>query len=246
MIRTMRPFDWKAQLKKLMPQLEEVCYAGKTYLKLPYSTAFFLTDNPKAACYCYQPDDRTLVMDTDSNIRRVIDGKAESPRRAWSADWKRVERCAIAYAMDLTDKRWLADRRQPEKGLSAGELMVLKNTTSAVFGVDVADNITVESVVRCPGAKVGNEVAHEVESWVAKGREELAEELKKCEAGSAEFVWGQFQRDLLSNARARREGDIFRWQTEARLDFAALARHLLAAEDSLREMEKQIRSNTDK
>jgi beta-lactamase regulating signal transducer with metallopeptidase domain len=246
MVRMVKDFDWKAHVKKLAPDAEEIDYGGKTYFKLPLSHAFFIFESPKAACYLYVPDARTLVMDTDTNLRRLIDGKQEAPRRSWAKDWKRVECSAIAIALDLQDKRWLADRRQPEEGLSPEELLILKNARCTVFGVAVAEKITVESLVRCAEIAKGNELARAIEDMVAEGRESLEQEREEGKAEGFELQWRNFERDLLRNAQATREGTLIRWRTEARLDFAELSRSLLSATGLLREEEEKLRKMEEK
>jgi hypothetical protein len=239
MVRMVKDFDWKAQVKKLAPDVEEVAYAGKTYLKLPRSPAFFAIENSKAAFYCYVPDARTLVIDTEPNLRRLLDGKRETPPRAWTEDWKRVERSAIAIALDLQDKGWLGDRRQPEESLDETETLILKNTASTVFGIALADKITIDSFMRCRDTEKAGQLARAVESMVAKGRESLDEERKKSKAEGFELQWRNFERDLLRNARATPEGALIRWHSEVQLDFAEMARHLRSAAGTLREWKEK-------
>jgi hypothetical protein len=246
MIRTVKDFDWKTQVKKMAPDVEEVAYAGKTYLKLPRPPALFRIENPKGAFFCYVPDARTLVMDTDLNIRRLIDGKQQSPRRLWSEGWKHVECRALAFAFDMQDKSWFADRRQPEEALDETEMLILKNTASAVFGITVADKITIDALVRCVETKKAGQLTRAVESQLAKGREGLDEERQKGKAEGFELQWLNFECDLLQNARATPEGALIRWHTTAQLDFAEMARHLLGAAGDLREMEEKMKQNTDK
>lgn len=243
MVRTVKDFDWKAQVKKLAPTVEEVAYAGKTYLKLPRSPAFFHIENTKGAFYCYVPDARTLVIDTEANVRRHIDGKHESPRRVWAEDWKHVENGVIALAFDMQDKQWFADRRQPEEGLDEVELVILKNTASVALGVGVENKIAIEVLMRCVGAEGSEKLARAVEGMVARGRKELEKELKESKASGFEAFWLNFQRDLLRNAQATREGAVTRWRTEARLDFAEVSRSLLSAMGSSREAEEKMKKN---
>jgi beta-lactamase regulating signal transducer with metallopeptidase domain len=246
MVRTVKDFDWMAHVKKLAPDAEEVAYAGKAYLKLPRSPILFQIANSKAAFCCYVPDARSLVFATEPNLRRIIDGKQGSPRRSWAADWKRVEHSAIAVALDMQDKSWFADRRQPEEGLDETEMLILKNTASTAFGIAVADKITIDTLVRCVDTNKARQLMQAVERQLAKGREGLEEEQKKGKAGGFELQWLNFERDLLGNARATPEGALIRWHAEARLDFAEMARYLQSGMETLQGMERKMKTETDK
>jgi hypothetical protein len=246
MVRAVKDFDWKAHVKKLAPDAEEVAYAGKTYLKLPRSPFLFQIANPKAAFCCYVPDGRTLVFDTEANLRRTIDGKQETSRHSWAEDWKRVERCDIAVGLDMQDKSWFADRRQPEKAFDETEMLLLKNTASMAFGIAVADKITFDYLLRGCNAEKGKQLARAVQDMVAKGRKSLKEERKNSKADGFQLQWMDFQRDLLQNARATSEGALIRWHTQARLDFAEMSRYLQSGMETLRDMERKMKQDTDK
>jgi beta-lactamase regulating signal transducer with metallopeptidase domain len=245
-VRTVKDFDWKAQVKKLVPEVEEVAYAGKTYLKLPRSPVFFRIANAKAAFCCYVPDSRTLVIDTEPNLRKLIDGKTAAPRHTWAEDWKCVERRVVAFAFDMQDKSWLAERRQPEDGLEKEELLILKNTTSAAFGIDVAERFVIESILRCAGTEAGKQVARVVVGLTAKGHEEVGQELKEGKAEGFALTFLRFQRELLRNAKAESDGAIIRWHTEARLDLAEVSRALVNTAAEVRAAEEKKEKGVDK
>jgi hypothetical protein len=245
-VRTVKDFDWKAQVKKLVPEVEEVAYAGKTYLKLPRSPVFFRIANAKTAFCCYVPDSRTLVIDTEPNLRRLIDGKTAAHRHTWAEDWKRIERRVVAFAFDMQDKSWLADRRQPEEGLEEDELLILKNTNSAAFGIDFVEKFVIESIVRCAGADGGKQVARVVAGLTAKGHEDVALELKEGKAEGFALTFLRFQSDLLRNAKAECDGAIIRWRTEARLDLAEVSRALVNTAAEVRAAEEKKEKGVDK
>ncbi len=153
-IRTARNFDWKTLLYAAAPGTAAVEHSGKVYHKLPDRALPALV----GPGYCYHlPDARTLVLDKEDNIRKLLErGNKPRPADAWAEDWKRVERALIAVAFDNRDRRWLTDRRQPEEDIPAPAVALFKQATTLVCGFHDTDGVFFEAGVRCDTVKASN------------------------------------------------------------------------------------------
>ena len=81
-LRTIRPFDWNRVLRKSFPTAAPARHADRAYLRLtpnfPLPLPFIgLLGEPMAA---YMPDDRTLVIGSESEIHTLLDRLAAGNR----------------------------------------------------------------------------------------------------------------------------------------------------------------------
>src|SRR5262249_26476695 len=97
MIRAVKDVGWKKQLQEVAPGLRGIKYRDHVYYKPPQGPApqTFPTILPymgKDMCY-FLPDARTIVVDTEPNLRRLIKrGPVARPECVWAEGWQKVER----------------------------------------------------------------------------------------------------------------------------------------------------------
>jgi beta-lactamase regulating signal transducer with metallopeptidase domain len=216
MIRMTKAYDWKKLLDALVPGSEEVNYQGKTYWRL---TAIGIVqvlvsrfDGDKGNPAYYLPDGRTLVLDSEENLRRLIGRKAGDPTdRLWADAWKRVERNVAAVVFDNRSGRWtkeLAARSEPEPAL----VPFYKNANWIMFGFDGVEDFQFQAFAGCATERGGEILAKATEAALAKGREALAAEVKEGKGGQeqspegAERMACQFLIDLFANPSLEHDG----------------------------------------
>jgi hypothetical protein len=103
MMRTVRPFDWDAMLRKWFPKIAATKYAGRSYLKIPLQFPVGLPLPPKdtEGLVAFIPDDRTIVLAPETEIRDLLDRlKANKAALKPPAGWSEVDRDLIAFALD--------------------------------------------------------------------------------------------------------------------------------------------------
>jgi len=140
-LRTVRPFDWPTLIRRSFPDAVEVDYRGARFLAfMPKNVRLPQPSSPEAerslfAMYC--PDSRTLVFESETHIRQVIDrvkdGKLEAPQPGWG----QVERSSVAIALDLRNKEWLhVFPRTPGPHIPIERSAFLQNIDDIVLGLE--------------------------------------------------------------------------------------------------------------
>jgi beta-lactamase regulating signal transducer with metallopeptidase domain len=238
MIRTTKDFDWKRKLGDVLGEVDEVPYAGKTYYKTakpllpPMLKAQLGMPGLGAFCF-YLPDARTLVIDSEENLKRLLSRKKdERPKFAWDEDWKHVERGLFAMTLDTRDKGWLKDRRKPEETMAAFEVALVENSTSLVFGANWTDRLVLQGFVRGETDKAAEKLEQAINEVVAKQRKELKEEAAKEPPQGAALIAHRFTMDLLGGARTAREGTCATWRAEAKGSLSDFITTLTAGAES--------------
>jgi beta-lactamase regulating signal transducer with metallopeptidase domain len=213
MMRSVRDFDWAKQFKTIMPKAEEVRYEGKVYYKVPRGdVAQVLGGVFGAEFFYYVPDSRTIVINSEENIRRLIhDGKPVKLPFPWAEDWKRVEHNLAAYALSNRDLTWL-EARTPTEDEEMTSL--LKNSESLVVAVDYQSSLNLQAVARAANEETAQKTAEAVHRLI-----ENAHKSKKTDAeiqppqGREKAIY-DFEMEILDKSTVRREGNVVRWHVE--------------------------------
>jgi beta-lactamase regulating signal transducer with metallopeptidase domain len=227
MVRTMKPFDWKKQIDKILPGAVEVPCEGKAYYKASVSKqlGILLFGAPVTKghdfFYCL-PDTRTILSDTDDNLRRILKGDKSQPvKPIWAEDWKYVERGLLAAALDCRDKKWLEDRRKvtEEKGL---EIVLLENATSLVFGVDYADGFVIQAIIRSDTEQGAEKVAESIRALIAQEAGEMEKPQGKSASKKEKTMEDRFLEEIRSHSHVERQGKTTAWRAEVKISLAEL------------------------
>jgi hypothetical protein len=212
LIRMEKGFDWKERMRTAVPNAEEVHYRGKTYYK-GKAKAVALGFN---ICY-FIPDERTLVLQSETTIRRVLDGEIGGSAFTASADWRRVEDGLFAAGVDM---------HQAMKVIKAEERdlpPLSENIANLVFAADLHDTLTLRAFVACSD----NKTAEALVEWVTTQIAGL-EKKPGDKAGSISFE-DRLGQNLLEHARIEQHGSEVRLRTRAAIDLAELGKLLLPA-----------------
>jgi beta-lactamase regulating signal transducer with metallopeptidase domain len=199
-IRCSHEFNWKGQMKELMPDVEEVRHAGGSYFRLSASKA--RPPLPGGMTY-YVPDSRTIVFDTDTNLRRLIERKAaQAPHAAWADAWKQVEHDLVAMADDVRalDVAGALDPDDPDEARWAA---LLRNCSWVTVGLRDTSGCCVDVCAECTTADRAQNAHRQSEAMLEQFRSSLAKELaaKKVVPPSLRLA-----RELLQSASPQRIG----------------------------------------
>jgi hypothetical protein len=179
LVRTVRPFDWDGLFRKSFPSATAARHAGRSYLRVPTAFQFplpyiGLIGEPMAA---YTPDDRTLVIGAEGDIRALLDrlaaGKsAPEPLPGWAE----VDRDLIAFALDNREVPLLSGRF-PDGYPAGKELEALAGSlrTLAVGLSTGGDRTRVRLVATTKDDAHARTVADAIRSLVRLGAETVAE-----------------------------------------------------------------------
>jgi hypothetical protein len=162
MVRTIEPFDWAQQIRAWWPSVREVRDAGRVYYKL---TCPQLAPNP---CF-YLPDDRTIVLDDEEPLLRIIrrGAPATSPY-AQGPDWERVSRGLLVVALDNRAGRWTQEMQG--SGAQTLGLPIVDWVDRWIFGVADADNLACQAIATCADDHGTEATARAVDSLLDAAR----------------------------------------------------------------------------
>ncbi len=178
-IRTTHAFDWLKMLHAWGMKTTEVHDGG---------FVFHTFTNPAfgpglAAAYC--PDDRTLVLVSEVEIRSLIHrGGRSVPAFVQTADWKRASRGLLAYAINNRNEAFAKqyDLGRPD---DAVVLSLVKGVDHWVLGVAANDAIVFHAAAACQSPEASEALLRTIESLRALGQKALEHPAPKRWAGGS-------------------------------------------------------------
>ena len=88
-IRAKKPMNWKKIFETFSSSIETRTHTGVEYLEATAEIPALFS--PKTKVFVYLPDDRTMVLESEENIKKMIDAKkTPKAKPAWADDWKAV------------------------------------------------------------------------------------------------------------------------------------------------------------
>jgi beta-lactamase regulating signal transducer with metallopeptidase domain len=157
-VRMAKDFDWVKQLRAWAAEWKEHSHGGEKY----YSAKVLIPalGPVDRTMWFYLPDARTVVVESEENVKKLIDAKAKPlPASAWAADWKAVEDGMFALA--LTDvngklaKKIAADEKSSDPVQQAALKAVsgiCRKARRATVGIDLAGGCSVKVRLACATA----------------------------------------------------------------------------------------------
>jgi beta-lactamase regulating signal transducer with metallopeptidase domain len=211
LIRLKEPFDWKGKLKEAVPGLEEAKHGGVAYWRFPKDAPGVF----RRGVACLIPDDRTLVLDTEENLKKVIERGDKAPDSLWLEGWKNVDRCLFALALQ-TD--WVA---KETKGTLPEDppFQVVKHTQHLAVGVKGPANLAIHGHAVC-------ELEENAVAAVKQLNEALADALKEVREKPVgpnvpEAIARGVMLALLEAGQVKRTGRHITFRSETDVDAAA-------------------------
>ena len=135
-VRSNKPLDFLAVLRKATPNMLEVEYSGAKYSKLPNST-------DGEPCF-YMPDGRTLVGGPEARIRDLIQSGGKSARPNWADSWDKLAGGQVVAMIDVESIGKLLKLTQNEPLLGfVGP--VIDNAKTAFLGLNLGKNLTIKA-----------------------------------------------------------------------------------------------------
>jgi hypothetical protein len=190
-VRTIQPFDWVGYLRSLWPAAEELREG---------TGLFYRVKCPQigpSACF-YVPDNRTVVMDGEDVIRRLLRrDRPTVPEFARGADWKKVEHDIIAIVIDNHDERIRRSTRKLVDDEEFGKF--LDYSTRWVAGLVDSDEFRFRVTAVGRDAESTRVMATLISKLRDDGLKELAKEHK--DIGPEEIRILEFLRKMLPTFR---------------------------------------------
>ncbi len=224
--RTIHPFDWKGKLERLSEGFQTVPYAGTCYYKTIRPIFHFVGNR---LCF-FTPDDRTIVFDTEENIRRLLDrGPQARPAGLWMDKWHQVEGGVLALAVN---------HRHPDlvRSLQGGHLQddelflnLIRDANRSVWGVDFRQHFQFRIFVECTTEPKARSWKGQVNSLVEQTRDAALKGLPGDGPGRGlKGQWGAFVKAFYDRLRVERKGKEVQIGSEVQTDFPALLDRIIA------------------
>jgi hypothetical protein len=222
-VRCVKDFDWKGQMKEFFPAAEEIHHSGGVYYKQPKGEKS--SGTLSGVCW-YIPDGRTLVMDGEDKLRRLLERTGKNgPQFAWEDSWRQVECGLCAAVLDNRSGKLKAMLEDPKDPVEKAVCSMMANVSWLVVGAGGEENGWIEGVMRCSAPEAAGKVAGTVVDLLRQGRENLnAQGRKPSEKGQAEMEG--FVRRLLASAKLQRDATEVRLHCEAAGGFGEVLKNL--------------------
>ncbi len=162
-IRTTRDFDWLGQTKALVPSVETVHEGNATYYRIPKGALPLLGASEIVFSL---PDRRTILFD-----KHLPDAAPDVP--TWMANWKSVEACNAACAIDCRGLGWMRGYKGKDKDIDPAFGDATSNAETITFGVDTAGKVTVTATALAGSDEAAGTVYRAANSLLEKLRDEM-------------------------------------------------------------------------
>jgi beta-lactamase regulating signal transducer with metallopeptidase domain len=156
MVRMSKDFDWAKQLQAWTTNWREYAYGGsKMYsAKLTIPLLGFVDQT----AWFYMPDGRTVVLESQENIKKLIDARDKPAAPAWADDWKTVQNGTFAMVFpDVKGK--LANKVPTDEAEDEVSRQVLKavavvagKANRASVGIEVGTGCSITVRLACASA----------------------------------------------------------------------------------------------
>lgn len=217
LIRMENDFDWKERMRSVVPKAEEIHYRGKTYYK--GKSKFFALGLDM--CY-FIPDARTLVLQSETTIRRALDGQKGRSAITAFADWRRVEQGLVALMLDVQRARATKITKEKEPNVA----VVLENTARLAFAVHFHDALTIRAFATCADDKAAEKLVRWAKAQIAKAIASLDKDRREKAAWMP--LGDRLYRTLLKHTHLEQHGSEATLRTQAAIDFAELGEMLMS------------------
>lgn len=189
-LRTRERFDWEDVLRRMDPQPQVVLHRGKELRVLAVDFRQFATMRawltpgfrPEEAVLriglIAAPDGRTLVIDTEDAVKKLIDRMADGGAAPEPVGWDAVSRCALAAAVANPEKAWAWELpgaegpRLPKGG--DWEWAFFDDLETCVVGLDVRPTTRVRVTAKARDPFAGARLAWNMRRLLALGEAHVA------------------------------------------------------------------------
>jgi hypothetical protein len=196
-IRMLAPFDWSAYIQSWHIKLIEVSEADRTYYRLRGPFVEAIGPDP---CV-YFPDNRTLVLDTESEIRTFLLGTESRPRAYLSGeDWARASRGLVAVAINNADGTFARDYdldRPDDKAV----VELLQGVDHWLLDLDDAETARFVATAACPIAEAGAAIRETLQGLLKLAAMQPESNEPAAEADEAEIRAVRVMKKLLTQIR---------------------------------------------
>jgi hypothetical protein len=193
--RTRAPFDWLAFLRQWRFEFTEVREGKAVYYRMKGPLAAALGPDP---CV-YVPDDRTVVVMGEKEIRKLAREGPLSPAFVRDPEWQRACRGLAAVAFNNEGGAFVKsyDVHNPEDAVF---LSLFKGVEHWVLSINDADAIALRAVAGCLNVESCKTAARSIDALVKQSHDSVAAALRE-DPKEANTLEGRMLLKLVTNLR---------------------------------------------
>lgn len=166
---TVSPFDWLAFLRLWRCEVTEVRVANGVYYRIKGPLAELLGPNVSV----YLPDDRTLMVNDEATIRKLVGNPPTVPDFLRGADWEGASRGLFAVAVN-NQRGQLAQCYDMGRSDDALVLSLFEGVERWIFSVADADPIELSASAACRDRAASDAIVRAIDSLRKLGEDGLA------------------------------------------------------------------------
>ncbi len=190
-IRMAKEFDWPKQLQQWCTEWKEHAHAGTTYYSGKATIpALGFKD---VTVWFYVPDSRSAVLESEENIKKLIDQKGKPVAPPWADDWKAVDGGTLAMVLPDTKRKLLeklivdAKSGAVEKAALSTMASICKKSSRAAVGADLGTGLSLRIRMVCANGMDAADVDAGCQALIKLARSAVDSDMKTL---SAELVRG--------------------------------------------------------
>ncbi len=119
MVRMTRDIDWAKLRDQYHAKTKEHCWKGETYISVSLPPVIQALLGPaNADVYFWAMDARTLVCDTEKNVKALIEAKSSGRKPAspaFAAGWNRMDKGFLTVALDCREEHLLGWMKEEDE-----------------------------------------------------------------------------------------------------------------------------------
>ena len=242
-LRMSRDVDWDNLRDQEGAKLKKHQWKGQTYVSVALPPAFLqFATGIRGDGYFWAPGARTLIFDTEDNIKRLIEAKTghfKPARPGFAAGWERLSRGLLVIALDKNTP-WRAkvalmtrtDIKESLKETEAGTaeydllfnaLRFCKSASQVVVGCAGGDDFQVDLWASADTPARAGGITRSCEGALGAAKKlVLAEQASDPNSKTADMAFLHFIEKLLCHTSVRRDGNVVTVHAEVASGFDAL------------------------
>jgi prepilin-type processing-associated H-X9-DG protein len=203
-VRSNKPLDFLAVLRKMAPNMLEVEYSGGKYGKLPET-------REGEPCF-YMPDGRSLVGAPEARIRDLIQSGGKSTRPTWADSWDKLAGGQVVAMIDVESIGKLL-KLTHNVSLLGVVGPVIDNAKTAFLGLNLGKSLNIKASFESRNGDEAQKVSKTLQALAtlaengldALSKQPQLQQMQGDEKAMTLQLFG-IAKDLLEHARVAQEG----------------------------------------
>jgi hypothetical protein len=169
MLRTVKPFDWSGRVAKWFPKAERVRHSGREYVRAKFNLAALGSKGEISVAF-FVPDQRTLVVDNDDSIRKLLEElQAGRTFNLEKAGLDKIGKCHVAGSFDNRDRSWLQGKPKADTPEAKAEVLLIESLDRVVLEMTIGERSAIKLTATARSKAAAREVVKVMKALLDAG-----------------------------------------------------------------------------